>query len=75
MLNPVGSTQALTLDDGRAIAESNASPSALSGGGRALHAARQFTRWALRARQGDAVAVLRAVFREEPVIGSLRFWT
>ena len=35
----------------------------LSGGGHALHAGRQFTRGALRARQGDAVAVLRAVLR------------
>ena len=67
-LNPVGSTPALVLDDGRAIAESNAIVCYLAEGTRFLPTDR-FAR----------AKVMQWLFFEqyyvEPVIGSLRFWT
>ena len=67
-LNPVGSTPALVLDDGRAIAESNAIVCCLAEGTRFLPTDR-FAR----------AKVMQWLFFEqyyvEPVIGSLRFWT
>ena len=67
-LNPAGSTPALTLDDGRAIAESNAILCYLGDGTRFMPSDR-FQR----------AKVMQWLFFEqyfvEPVIGSLRFWT
>lgn len=67
-LNPAGSTPALTLDDGRAIAESNAILCYLAEGTRFMPTDR-FAR----------AKVMQWLFFEqyyvEPVIGSLRFWT
>lgn len=67
-LNPAGSTPALTLDDGRAIAESNAILCYLADGTRYMP-----TECFARAK------VMQWLFFEqyyvEPVIGSLRFWT
>jgi glutathione S-transferase len=67
-LNPAGATPALTLEDGRAIAESNAILCYLAEGTRFLPTDR-FAR----------AEVMQWLFFEqyyvEPVIGSLRFWT
>ena len=67
-LNPVGSTPALVLDDGDAIAESNAILCYLAEGTRFMPTDR-FAR----------AKVMQWLFFEqyyvEPVIGSLRFWT
>ena len=67
-LNPAGSTPALQLDDGRAIAESNAILCYLAEGTRFMPTDR-FAR----------AKVMQWLFFEqyyvEPVIGSLRFWT
>ncbi|MGO7975960.1 glutathione S-transferase family protein [Rhizobium ruizarguesonis] len=67
-LNPVGAIPVLELDDGRAIAESNAILTFLSEGTRFLPSDHY-----LRAK------VMQWLFFEqyhvEPVIGSLRFWT
>ena len=67
-LNPAGSTPALTLEDGRAIAESNAILCYLADGTRFMPTDR-FAR----------AKVMQWLFFEqyyvEPVIGSLRFWT
>ena len=67
-LNPAGSTPALTLEDGRAIAESNAILCYLAEGTRFMPSDR-FAR----------AKVMQWLFFEqyyvEPVIGSLRFWT
>jgi glutathione S-transferase len=67
-LNPVGSTPALVLDEGRAIAESNAILCYLAEGTRFMPTDR-FAR----------AKVMQWLFFEqyyvEPVIGSLRFWT
>lgn len=67
-LNPAGSTPALTLDDGQAIAESNAILCYLADGTRYMPTDR-FAR----------AKVMQWLFFEqyyvEPVIGSLRFWT
>jgi len=67
-LNPAGATPTLTLEDGRAIAESNAILCYLAEGTRFLPTDR-FAR----------AKVMQWLFFEqyyvEPVIGSLRFWT
>jgi glutathione S-transferase len=67
-LNPAGATPALVLEDGRAIAESNAILCYLAEGTRFLPTDR-FAR----------AKVMQWLFFEqyyvEPVIGSLRFWT
>ena len=67
-LNPAGSTPALTLEDGRAIAESNAILCYLAEGTRFMPSDR-FAR----------AKVMQWLFFEqyyvEPVIGSLRVWT
>ncbi len=67
-LNPAGATPALVLEDGRAIAESNAILCYLAEGTRFLPSD-HFTR----------AKVMQWLFFEqyyvEPVIGSLRFWT
>jgi glutathione S-transferase len=67
-LNPAGATPALALEDGRAIAESNAILCYLAEGTRFLPTDR-FAR----------AKVMQWLFFEqyyvEPVIGSLRFWT
>jgi len=67
-LNPAGAVPVLELEDGRAIAESNAILSYLAEGTRLLPSDRY-----LRAK------VMQWLFFEqyyvEPVIGSLRFWT
>jgi glutathione S-transferase len=67
-LNPAGATPALTVSDGRAIAESNAILTYLAEGSRYLPAENY-----ARAK------VMQWLFFEqyyvEPVIGSLRFWT
>jgi glutathione S-transferase len=67
-LNPAGATPALQLDDGRAIAESNAILCYLAEGTRYMPTDR-FAR----------AKVMQWLFFEqyyvEPVIGSLRFWT
>lgn len=67
-LNPAGATPALKLEDGRAIAESNAILCYLADGTHFMPADR-FTR----------AKVMQWLFFEqyyvEPVIGSLRFWT
>src|SRR5919109_233996 len=67
-LNPAGATPALVLEDGRAIAESNAILCYLAEGTRFLPSDR-YTR----------AKVMQWLFFEqyyvEPVIGSLRFWT
>ena len=67
-LNPAGATPALMLDDGRAIAESNAILTYLAEGTRYMPTNR-FAR----------AKVMQWLFFEqyyvEPVIGSLRFWT
>jgi glutathione S-transferase len=72
-LNPAGSTPALTLDDGRAIAESNAILCYLAEGTRYMPAANSPDGRFARAK------VMQWLFFEqyyvEPVIGSLRFWT
>jgi glutathione S-transferase len=72
-LNPAGSTPALTLDDGRAIAESNAILCYLSEGTRYMPPANSPDGRFARAK------VMQWLFFEqyyvEPVIGSLRFWT
>jgi glutathione S-transferase len=72
-LNPAGSTPALTLDDGRAIAESNAILCYLAEGTRFMPAANSPEGRLARAK------VMQWLFFEqyyvEPVIGSLRFWT
>ena len=72
-LNPAGSTPALTLDDGRAIAESNAILCYLAEGTRYMPPANSPEGRFARAK------VMQWLFFEqyyvEPVIGSLRFWT
>lgn len=72
-LNPAGSTPALVLDDGRAIAESNAILCYLADGTRYMPAATSPDGRFARAK------VMQWLFFEqyyvEPVIGSLRFWT
>ena len=72
-LNPAGSTPALTLDDGRAIAESNAILCYLAEGTRYMPAPDSPDGRFARAK------VMQWLFFEqyyvEPVIGSLRFWT
>ena len=72
-LNPAGSTPALTLDNGRAIAESNAILCYLAEGTRYMPAADSPDGRFARAK------VMQWLFFEqyyvEPVIGSLRFWT
>jgi glutathione S-transferase len=72
-LNPVGSTPALVLDDGRAIAESNAILCYVAEGTRYMPAAEPRDGRYTRAK------VMQWLFFEqyyvEPVIGSLRFWT
>jgi glutathione S-transferase len=72
-LNPAGSTPALTLDDGRAIAESNAILCYLAEGTRYMPPADSPEGRFARAK------VMQWLFFEqyyvEPVIGSLRFWT
>jgi glutathione S-transferase len=72
-LNPAGSTPALTLDDGRAIAESNAILCYLADGTRYMPSATSADGRFARAK------VMQWLFFEqyyvEPVIGSLRFWT
>jgi glutathione S-transferase len=72
-LNPAGSTPALQLDDGRAIAESNAILCWLGEGTRYMPAANSPDGRYARAK------VMQWLFFEqyyvEPVIGSLRFWT
>ena len=71
-LNPAGSTPVLTLDDGRAIAESNAILTYLADGTRYMPAADSADGRFARAK------VMQWLFFEqyyvEPVIGSLRFW-
>ena len=71
-LNPAGSTPALTLEDGRAIAESNAILCYLADGTRYMPPNTPDGRFA-RAK------VMQWLFFEqyyvEPVLGSLRFWT
>jgi glutathione S-transferase len=72
-LNPVGSTPALTLDDGRAIAESNAILCYLAEGTRYMPAPDSPD-----GRFGRAKVMQWLFFEQyyvEPVIGSLRFWT
>jgi glutathione S-transferase len=72
-LNPAGSTPALTLDNGRAIAESNAILCYLAEGTRYMPAPGSPDGRFARAK------VMQWLFFEqyyvEPVIGSLRFWT
>jgi glutathione S-transferase len=71
--NPAGSTPALTLDDGRAIAESNAILCYLAEGTRYMPAANSPD-----GRFARAKAMQWLFFEQyyvEPVIGSLRFWT
>jgi glutathione S-transferase len=72
-LNPAGSTPALMLDDGRAIAESNAILCYLAEGTRFMPTADSPEGRFARAK------VMQWLFFEqyyvEPVIGSLRFWT
>jgi glutathione S-transferase len=72
-LNPVGATPALELEDGRAIAESNAILCYLAEGTRYLPATDSSDGRYARAK------VMQWLFFEqyyvEPVIGSLRFWT
>jgi len=72
-LNPAGSTPAVTLDDGRAIAESNAILCYLAEGTRFMPPANSPEGRFARAK------VMQWLFFEqyyvEPVIGSLRFWT
>ncbi|MBB4570435.1 glutathione S-transferase family protein [Rhizobium leucaenae] len=67
-LNPVGAVPVLELEDGRAIAESNAILTYLAGGTSFLPADRY-----------QRAKVMQWLFFEqyhiEPVIGSLRFWT
>jgi len=67
-LNPVGAIPVLELDDGRAIAESNAILTYLAEGTRFLPSDRY-----------QRAKVMQWLFFEqyhvEPVIGSLRFWT
>jgi glutathione S-transferase len=67
-LNPVGAIPVLELEDGRAIAESNAILAYIAEGTPFLPADRH-----------DRAKVLQWLFFEqynvEPVIGSLRFWT
>jgi glutathione S-transferase len=72
-LNPAGSTPALTLDDGRAIAESNAILCYLAEGTRYMPASDSPD-----GRFARAKAMQWLFFEQyyvEPVIGSLRFWT
>jgi glutathione S-transferase len=67
-LNPAGATPALTLEDGRAIAESNAILCYLAEG----------TRYVPTDRFARAKVMQWLFFEQyyvEPVIGSLRFWT
>jgi glutathione S-transferase len=72
-LNPAGATPALELEDGRAIAESNAILCYLAEGTRYMPAADSPEGRFARAK------VMQWLFFEqyyvEPVIGSLRFWT
>jgi len=72
-LNPAGSTPALVLEDGRAIAESNAILCWLAEGTRFMPAGGTPEGRFARAK------VMQWLFFEqyyvEPVIGSLRFWT
>src|SRR5690349_14068478 len=72
-LNPAGATPMLVLEDGRAIAESNAILCYLAEGTRFLPAANSADGRYARAK------VMQWLFFEqyyvEPVIGSLRFWT
>jgi len=67
-LNPVGAIPVLELDDGRAIAESNAILTYLAEGTRFLPSDRyqraKIMQW-----------LLFEQYHVEPVIGSLRFWT
>jgi len=73
VLNPAGSTPALTLDDGRAIAESNAILCYLAEGTRYMPPANSPDGRFARAK------VMQWLFFEqyyvEPVFGLLRFWT
>ena len=73
VLNPAGSTPALVLEDGRAIAESNAILCYLAEGTRFMPTGDSPKGRFARAR------VMQWLFFEqyyvEPVIGSLRFWT
>ena len=72
-LNPAGSTPALVLEDGRAIAESNAILCYLAEGTRFMPPSNSPDGRFARAK------VMQWLFFEqyyvEPVIGSLRFWT
>jgi len=67
-LNPAGAVPVLELEDGRAIAESNAILAYLAAGTPLLPADRY-----------DSAKIMQWLFFEqyhvEPVIGSLRFWT
>ncbi|MBB3592674.1 glutathione S-transferase [Rhizobium sp. BK529] len=67
-LNPVGAIPVLELDDGRAIAESNAILTYLAEGTRFLPSDRYLHAKAMQ-------WLFFEQYHVEPVIGSLRFWT
>ena len=77
-LNPAGATPALTLEDGRAIAESNAILCYLAEGTRYMPAADTAALQSPGGRFARAKVMQWLFFEQyyvEPVIGSLRFWT
>lgn len=67
-LNPMGSVPALELDDGRAIAESNAILAYVADGTRLLPGERYARAKVLQWLSFEQYYI-------EPTIGSLRFWT